>query len=186
LRGAKALAMLQLNRHKPPGGQQAMRVLAAIVIAISLNAGLSGAARALEFCDKIADLEKRLVCLQEHISVIEEKLLGMSTQLTDLRNAVRQKLDAEAVYKWQYVAKGTCLGYSDQAKGVVMQPCTGPDSWKLLPGSQKPGPEAKKQAETEKKERGKAKEQKKDEKATEQGKGEQKPKEKGQDKAKSG
>ncbi len=160
-----------------------MRALAAIVVAISLNAGLSGPARALEFCDKIADLEKRLVCLQEHISVIEEKLLGMSTQLTDLRNAVRQKLDAEAVYKWQYVVKGTCLGFSAEAKGVVMQPCSGPDSWKLLPGSQKPGPEAKKQKENERKEKAKGQGQGQ---GQGQGPGQDKPKEKGQEKSKSG
>ncbi len=163
-----------------------MRVLAALVFALCL-AGGGSPARALEFCDKIGDLEKRLVCLQQHISVIEEQLLGMSTQITDLRNALRAKLDTEAVYKWQYVARGTCLGVVDEGKTIVMQACSGPDSWKLLPGSQKPGPEAKKQAETEKKEREKAKEQeKKDGKASEQGKGEQKPKDKGQDKAKSG
>jgi hypothetical protein len=165
-----------------------MRVLAAIVVAISLNAALGGPARALEFCDKIPELEKRLVCLQEHISVIEEKLLAMSTQITDLRNALRGKLDAEAVYKLQQVGVGTCLGASGEKGAPGLQSCNSPDSWKLLPGSQKPGAEAKKQQEKEKKDKDKAKEQQKDEKASEQGKGEQKPKpkEKAQDKAKSG
>ena len=158
-----------------------MRLPAALAFALCLAAGGSPA-RALEFCDKIGDSEKRLVCLQQHISVIEEQLLGMSTQLTDLRNALRGKLDAEAVYKWQYVARGTCLGVADEGKSVAMQACGAPDSWKLIPGSQKPGPEAKKARENELKEKEKAGK----EKAEEKGKGKGKAKEKGQDKAKSG
>ena len=164
-----------------------MRALGAIVIALLL-AGASTPAAALEFCDKIKDLEKRLVCLQEHISVIEEKLLAMSTQITDLRNALKAKLDSEAVYKVQQVGVGTCLGVTTENEGknkvVGLQSCNSPDSWKLLPGSQKPGPEAKKQQEKEQKDKDKAKEQAKEEKASDQ---KSKPKEKKvEDKAKSG
>lgn len=151
-----------------------MRALAVVLFSVCFL-GVAPPARALEFCDKIADLEKRLVCLQEHITVIEEKLLGMSNHIIDLRNALKTKLGAESVYKLQQVGIGSCLGVLAENKGPGLQSCNGPDAWKLLPGSQKPGAEAKKQKDKDDKDsKGKAKGT--DEAKEKDGKGKDKPK----------
>jgi hypothetical protein len=122
-----------------------MRVLAATVIAFTLAGTAALPAEALEFCDKIKEPDKRMACLQERISSLEETLLALSNQVVDLRNGLRQKLDAASVYKVQHVGQVSCLGFSEKDKAVDMQSCDHPDSWKLLPGSQKPGKEGKKQ-----------------------------------------
>lgn len=116
----------------------------AIFIASLCAFGAVTPALALEFCDKIQEPDKRMACLQEHISHLEESLLALSTQVTDLRNALKLKLDADAVYKWQHVGQGTCLGFSGKEEGVDLQSCDHPDSWKLLRGSQKPKDAVKK------------------------------------------
>jgi hypothetical protein len=122
-----------------------MRVLAATVIAFTLAGAAALPAEALEFCDKIKEPDKRMACLQERISSLEETLLALSNQVVDLRNGLRQKLDADAVYKLQQVAEVVCLGISGKERTLDLQSCDHPDSWKLLPGAQKPGKEGKKQ-----------------------------------------
>jgi hypothetical protein len=121
-----------------------MRALAATVIAFMLAGAASAPAEALEFCDNIKEPDKRMACLQERISSLEETLLALSNQVVDLRNALRQKLDADAVYKLQQVAEVVCLGISGKDRTLDLQSCDHPDSWKLLPGGQKPGKEDKK------------------------------------------
>jgi hypothetical protein len=118
-----------------------MRALAAIVIAF-LSALAAAPAQALEFCDKIKEPDKRMACLQERISHLEESMLALSNQVVDLRNALKQKLDTAGVFKWQQVGQGQCLGYSEGEKAIVLKDCDHPDSWKLLPGGQKPGKDA--------------------------------------------
>ena len=74
----------------------------------------------LQNCDAIKDAGERMTCLYAHIAHLEQTLLSFSTDITDLRRALKEKLDANGVYKLQYVGKGTCLGYADkrQAAGV--------------------------------------------------------------------
>jgi hypothetical protein len=122
-----------------------MRALAAIVTAF-LFASAAVPAQALEFCDKIKEPDKRMACLQERISHLEESMLALSNQVVDLRNALKQKLDADAVYKLQQVAEVVCLGISGKENTLDLQSCDHPDSWKLLPGGQKPGKEGKKKS----------------------------------------
>ena len=126
-----------------------MRALAATVIAFILACASASPAEALEFCDKIAEPNKRMACLQERISHLEESLLALSNQVVDLRNALRQKLDADAVYKLQQVAEVVCLGISGKDRTLDLQSCDHPDSWKLLPGAQKPGKADKKKKKEE-------------------------------------
>ena len=92
----------------------------------------------LQNCDAIKDAGERMTCLYAHIAHLEQTLLSFSTDITDLRRALKEKLDANSVYKLQYVGKGTCLGYADNDKPPVFQSCDRPDSWKLARGSQSP------------------------------------------------
>lgn len=90
----------------------------------------------LQNCDAIKDAGQRMTCLYAHIAHLEQTLLSFSTDITDLRRAMKEKVDASGVYKLQYVGKGTCLGYTDKEKSPVFQSCDRPDSWKLARGSQ--------------------------------------------------
>ena len=92
----------------------------------------------LQNCDAIKDAGQRMTCLYAHIAHLEQTLLSFSTDITDLRRALKEKVDANGVYKLQYVGKGTCLGYADNDKPPVFQSCDRPDSWKLARGSQSP------------------------------------------------
>ena len=93
----------------------------------------------LENCDAIPDANARMKCLYAHIAHLEQTLLSFSTDITDLRRALKEKLDANGVYKLQYVGKGTCLAYIDNDKPPQFASCDRPDSWKLARGSQSPG-----------------------------------------------
>ena len=92
----------------------------------------------LQNCDAIKDAGERMTCLYAHIAHLEQTLLSFSTDITDLRRALKEKLDANSVYKLQYVGKGTCLGYADSDKPPVFRVATAPNSWKLARGSQSP------------------------------------------------
>ena len=92
----------------------------------------------LQNCDAIKDAGERMTCLYAHIAHLEQTLLSFSTDITDLRRALKEKLDANSVYKLQYVGKGTCLGYADSDRPPVFQSCDRPDSWKFARGSQSP------------------------------------------------
>ena len=92
----------------------------------------------LQNCDAIKDAGERMACLYAHIAHLEQTLLSFSTDITDLRRALKEKLDANGVYKLQYVGKGSCLGYVDNDKPPVFASCDRPDSWKLARGSQSP------------------------------------------------
>lgn len=116
-----------------------MRRLGIIVTALC---ALAGATPALAFgdlqnCDAIKDAGQRMTCLYAHIAHLEQTLLSFSTDITDLRRALKEKLDANGVYKLQYVGKGTCLGYFEN-KPPQLASCDRPDSWKLARGSQSP------------------------------------------------
>ena len=91
----------------------------------------------LQNCDAIKDAGQRMTCLYAHIAHLEQTLLSFSTDITDLRRALKEKLDANGVYKLQYVGKGTCLGYVEN-KPPQLASCDRPDSWKLARGSQSP------------------------------------------------
>lgn len=92
----------------------------------------------LQNCDAIKDAGERMTCLYAHIAHLEQTLLSFSTDITDLRRALKEKLDANGVYKLQYVGKGNCLGYVDKDKPPAFASCDRPDSWKLARGSQSP------------------------------------------------
>jgi len=118
-----------------------MRRLGITVLALCTLAAITPA-RAfgdLQNCDAIKDAGERMTCLYAHIAHLEQTLLSFSTDITDLRRALREKLDANGVYKLQYVGKGNCLGYADKDKPPVFISCDRPDSWKLARGSQVPG-----------------------------------------------
>lgn len=118
-----------------------MRRLGIIVTALCALAAATPA-RAfgdLQNCDAIKDAGARMTCLYAHIAHLEQTLLSFSTDITDLRRALKEKLDANGVYKLQYVGKGNCLGYADKDKPPVFISCDRPDSWKLARGSQVPG-----------------------------------------------
>jgi hypothetical protein len=118
-----------------------MRRLGMIVTALCALAAVTPA-RAfgdLENCDAIKDAGERMTCLYAHIAHLEQTLLSLSTDITDLRHALKEKLDAKGVYKLQYVGKGNCLGYAERDKPPVFVSCDRPDSWKLARGSQSPG-----------------------------------------------
>ena len=98
-----------------------MRRLGIIVTALCALAAATPA-RAfgdLQNCDAIKDAGERMTCLYAHIAHLEQTLLSFSTDITDLRRALKEKLDANGVYKLQYVGKGTCLGYADNDKPPV-------------------------------------------------------------------
>jgi hypothetical protein len=114
-----------------------------LVIAVTALVALGGAGPARAFgdlpnCDAIPDTNARMTCLYAHIAHLEQTLLSFSTDITDLRRALKEKLDANGVYKLQYVGKGTCLGYVDNDKPPQLAGCDRPDSWKLARGSQSP------------------------------------------------
>jgi hypothetical protein len=116
-----------------------MRRLGITVTALCVLAAVTPA-RAfgdLQNCDAIKDAGQRMTCLYAHISHLEQTLLSFSTDITDLRRALKEKLDANGVYKLQYVGKGTCLGYVEN-KPPQLASCDRPDSWKLARGSQSP------------------------------------------------
>jgi len=114
-----------------------------LVITVTALCALAAATPAhafgdLQNCDAIKDAGERMTCLYAHIAHLEQTLLSFSTDITDLRRALKEKVDANGVYKLQYVGKGTCLGYADNDKPPVFQSCDRPDSWKLARGSQSP------------------------------------------------
>jgi len=114
-----------------------------LVITVTALCALAAATPARAFgdlqnCDAIKDAGERMTCLYAHIAHLEQTLLSFSTDITDLRRALKEKVDANGVYKLQYVGKGTCLGYADNDKPPVFQSCDRPDSWKLARGSQSP------------------------------------------------
>ena len=116
-----------------------MRRLGIIVTLCALAAATPARAFGdLQNCDAITDAGQRMTCLYAHIAHLEQTLLSFSTDITDLRRALKEKVDANGVYKLQYVGKGTCLGYADNDKPPVFQSCDRPDSWKLARGSQSP------------------------------------------------
>jgi hypothetical protein len=92
----------------------------------------------LKNCNAIADTNERMTCLYSHIAHLEQTLLSLSTDITDLRHALRDKLDAKGVYKLQYVGKGNCLTYAERDRPPALASCDRPDSWKLVRGSQSP------------------------------------------------
>jgi hypothetical protein len=92
----------------------------------------------LQNCDAIKDTGERMTCLYAHIAHLEQTLLSFSTDITDLRRALKEKLDAKGVYKLQYVGKGICLAYVDKDKAPAFASCDRPDSWALMRGSQSP------------------------------------------------
>jgi hypothetical protein len=114
-----------------------------LVITVTALCALAAATPARAFgdlqnCDAIKDAGERMTCLYAHIAHLEQTLLSFSTDITDLRRALKEKVDANGVYKLQYVGKGTCLGYADNDRPPVFQSCDRPDSWKLARGSQSP------------------------------------------------
>ena len=117
-----------------------MRSLGTIIIALCALAATSPA-RALgdlKNCDAIQNAGERMSCLYAHITHLEQTLLSLSTDITDLRHALKDKLDAKGVYKLQYVGKGSCLIYAERDKPPVFASCDRPDSWKFVRGSQSP------------------------------------------------
>ena len=48
----------------------------------------------LQNCDAIKDAGERMTCLYAHIAHLEQTLLSFSTDITDLRRALKEKLDA--------------------------------------------------------------------------------------------
>ena len=93
----------------------------------------------MKFCDNIPNPGERMVCLQAHISNLEETLLTLNNRIITLEKALEGKLDADSVYKLQHVGRGACLGVGSGDAGLKIVSCDQPDSWKLLTGSQKPG-----------------------------------------------
>ena len=107
-----------------------------LVITVTAFCALAAATPARAFgdlqnCDAIKDAGERMTCLYAHIAHLEQTLLSFSTDITDLRRALKEKLDANGVYKLQYVGKGNCLGYAANDKPPVFKTCDRPDSWKL-------------------------------------------------------
>ena len=102
-----------------------------LVITVTALCALAAATPARAFgdlqnCDAIKDAGERMTCLYAHIAHLEQTLLSFSTDITDLRRALKEKVDANGVYKLQYVGKGTCLGYADNDKPPVFQSCDRP------------------------------------------------------------
>jgi hypothetical protein len=120
---------------------QAMRTFATIIL-VSLCAIAwarpAAAVEELKSCDGIQDAAQRMVCLQAHISHLEQTLLNLNAEIVDLNHALKAKLAATDEYKLQYVGKDSCLGFSADNQPPAMKTCDHPDSWKLVPGSQKP------------------------------------------------
>ena len=72
----------------------------------------------LQNCDTIKDTGERMTCLYAHIAHLERTLLSFSTDITDLRRALKEKLDAKGVYKLQYVGKGELPRLCRQRQGA--------------------------------------------------------------------
>jgi hypothetical protein len=122
-----------------------MRRLGAIIIitfCASVAATPAHALGDLKNCDAIANAGERMACLYAHIAHLEQTLLSLSTDIVDLRHELKEKLDANSVYKLQYVGRGSCLNFTDNNKPPVMASCDHPDSWKLVRGTQSPGKES--------------------------------------------
>jgi hypothetical protein len=122
-----------------------MRSIGLVVIASVCAFGAATPARALaelQNCDTEKDPSKRMVCLQAHISHLEETLLSLSAEVVGLRHELKEMLAANAVYKVQYVGKGGCLNFSGDNKPPVVGSCDSPDSWKLVVGAQSPPKQA--------------------------------------------
>jgi hypothetical protein len=96
----------------------------------------------LKNCDAIANAGERMACLYAHIQHLEQTLLSLSTDIVDLRHELKEKLNADGVYKLQYVGRGSCLNFTDNNKPPTMASCDHPDSWKLVRGTQSPGKES--------------------------------------------
>jgi hypothetical protein len=122
-----------------------MRRLGAIIVTTFCASFAVTPAQALgdlQNCDAIKDAGQRMACLYAHIAHLEQTLLSLSTDIVDLRHALKEKLDANTVYKLQYVGRGSCLNFVDNNKPVMMASCDHPDSWKLVRGTQSPGKES--------------------------------------------
>ena len=122
-----------------------MRSIGLVIIASVCALGGATPARALaelQNCDTEKDPTKRMVCLQAHISHLEETLLSLSAEVVGLRHELKEMLAAKAVYKVQYVGKGGCLNFSGDNKPPVVGSCDSPDSWKLVLGAQSPPKQA--------------------------------------------
>jgi hypothetical protein len=122
-----------------------MRSIGLVVIASVCAFGAATPAHALaelQNCDTEKDPTKRMVCLQAHISHLEETLLSLSAEVVGLRHELKEMLAANAVYKVQYVGKGGCLNFSGDNKPPVVGSCDSPDSWKLVVGAQSPPKQA--------------------------------------------
>jgi hypothetical protein len=122
-----------------------MSRFALILVALCLF-GVTAPARALgtlKFCDNISDPGERMVCLQAHISNLEETLLTLNNRIITLEKALEGKLAADGVYKMQHVGRAACLAVASGDASPKLASCDQPDSWKLLTGSQKPGRGAK-------------------------------------------
>ena len=122
-----------------------MRRLGAIIVTTLCASFAVTPAQALgdlQNCDAIKDAGQRMACLYAHIAHLEQTLLSLSTDIVDLRHALKEKLDANTVYKLQYVGRGSCLNFVDNNKPVMMASCDHPDSWKLVRGTQSPGSES--------------------------------------------
>ena len=96
-----------------------------LVITVTALCALAAATPARAFgdlqnCDAIKDAGERMTCLYAHIAHLEQTLLSFSTDITDLRRALKEKVDANGVYKLQYVGKGNLprLCRQRQAAGV--------------------------------------------------------------------
>jgi hypothetical protein len=112
---------------------QAMRSASTVVL-VGLAAWLAAtpafALDTLPFCDNLKDPNERMKCLQAHISHLEESILGLSTQIADLNNQLRQKADMDTPYKLLFSQIEKCLGSDDQQPAFVT--CTDPDAFSLM------------------------------------------------------
>jgi hypothetical protein len=119
-----------------------MRAIASVIVMALCVAAAARPAAALEElknCDGIPDAGQRMACMQAHIAHLEETLLSLSTEIVDLKHALKERLAAAEVYKLEYVGKSFCLGFAGDNQPPTMQSCDQPDSWKLRLGAQTPG-----------------------------------------------
>lgn len=128
---------------------RAASTLILIALGAVLMATPAPALQTLPFCDKIKDAGERMACLQAHISNLEETLLALSNQIVDLRNALKQKIDADTPYKIFFKRNTKCLGLDDQQPAMVS--CTDPDAWQLIDRTKTPGKKKKPKPDSAKK-----------------------------------